>query len=80
LSFTLSTPDGLEVHPHDVMQLLDSRGIAIRGGHHCARPLHERLGLTASNRASLYLYTTMEEIDALIDGLDYVRDFFGGRR
>jgi cysteine desulfurase / selenocysteine lyase len=80
LSFTLSTPDGLEVHPHDVMQLLDSHGIAIRGGHHCARPLHERLGLTASNRASLYLYTTTEEIDALIDGLDYVREFFGGRR
>ena len=80
LSFTLSTPDGLEVHPHDVMQLLDSHGIAIRGGHHCARPLHERLGLTASNRASVYLYTTMEEIDALIDGLDYVRDFFGGAR
>ena len=80
ISFTLTTADGFEVHPHDVMQLLDSRGIAIRGGHHCARPLHERLGLTASNRASLYLYTTTEEIDALADGLDYVRGFFGGRR
>ena len=62
------------------MQLLDSRGIAVRGGHHCARPLHERLGLTASNRASVYLYTTTEEIDALAEGLGYVRDFFGGRR
>lgn len=80
IAFTLTTEDGFEVHPHDVMQLLDSRGIAIRGGHHCARPLHERLGLTASNRASLYLYTTTEEIDALADGLGYVRDFFGGRR
>jgi cysteine desulfurase/selenocysteine lyase len=80
IAFTLTTADGFEVHPHDVMQLLDSHGIAIRGGHHCARPLHERLGLTASNRASPYLYTTTEEIDALADGLGYVRDFFGGRR
>jgi cysteine desulfurase/selenocysteine lyase len=80
ISFTLTTEDGFEVHPHDVMQLLDSRGIAVRGGHHCARPLHERLGLTASNRASVYLYTTTEEIDALAEGLGYVRDFFGGRR
>ena len=62
------------------MQFLDARGIAVRGGHHCARPLHERLGITASTRASLYLYTTTSEIDALADGLAYVRDFFGGKR
>lgn len=80
IAFTLTTADGLEVHPHDVMQLLDSRGIAVRGGHHCARPLHERLGLSASTRASAYLYTTIAEIDALADGLEYVRNFFGGRR
>ncbi len=80
ISFTLTTADGTEVHPHDVMQLLDSRGIAVRGGHHCARPLHERLGLTASSRASAYLYTTEAEFDALADGLDYVRNFFGGSR
>ncbi len=80
IAFTLTTPDGLEVHPHDVMQFLDARGVAVRGGHHCARPLHERLGLTASSRASGYLYTTEAEIDALADGLDYVRDFFGGAR
>jgi len=79
ISFTLTTANGLEVHPHDVMQLLDSRGIAVRGGHHCARPLHERLGISASTRASLYLYTTTTEIDALADGLNYVADFFGGR-
>ncbi|MGB7961531.1 MAG: SufS family cysteine desulfurase [Propionicimonas sp.] len=79
VSFELSTTDGLEIHPHDVMQLLDSRGIAVRGGHHCARPLHERLGVTASTRASSYLYTTKGEIDALIDGLAYVQDFFGRR-
>ncbi len=79
VSFALSTSDGLDIHPHDVMQLLDSRGIAVRGGHHCARPLHERLGVTASTRASSYLYTTKGEIDALIDGLAYVQNFFGRR-
>ncbi|MGV8909813.1 MAG: cysteine desulfurase [Propionicimonas sp.] len=80
ISFTLATSDGFEVHPHDVMQLLDSHGIAVRGGHHCARPLHDRLGLGATNRASGYLYTTLAEIDALADGLEYVRNFFGGKR
>ncbi len=79
ISFTLTTADGLEVHPHDIMQLLDARGIAVRGGHHCARPLHERLGIVASTRASLYLYTTVVEVDTLADGLVYVGEFFGGR-
>lgn len=72
VSFTLAG-----VHPHDVSELLNSRGIAIRGGHHCARPLHERFGVQSSNRASFYLYTTKAEIDALVDGLGYVRRFFG---
>ena len=67
------------VHPHDVMQMLDSRGIAIRGGHHCARPLHDRLGVQSSCRASLYLYTTHAEIDRLVEGLDYTGAFFSGR-
>ena len=80
IAFTLATADGLEVHPHDVMQLLDAHGIAVRGGHHCARPLHERLGLGSSNRASGYLYTTLTEVDALAEGIVYVRDFFGGKR
>ena len=74
IAFTL---DG--VHPHDVMQLLDSRGIAIRGGHHCARPLHDRLGVQSSCRASAYLYTTTEEIDRLVDAIDYTSAFFAGR-
>jgi cysteine desulfurase/selenocysteine lyase len=74
ISFTL---DG--VHPHDVMQMLDSRGVAIRGGHHCARPLHDRLGVQSSCRASLYLYTTHAEIDRLVEALDYTGAFFGGR-
>lgn len=71
ISFNL---DG--VHPHDVMQLLDSRGVALRGGHHCARPLHKRLGFQSSTRASAYLYTTKEEIDTLADALVYTRDYF----
>jgi len=75
ISFTL--PD---VHPHDVSQLLDSRGIAIRAGHHCARPLHDRFGVQSSNRASFYLYTTEAEVDALVDGLHYTQAFFGGAR
>ncbi len=64
------------VHPHDVMQVLDSRGIAIRGGHHCARPLHRRLGHQSSTRASSYLYTTTSEIDALADALVFTRNYF----
>jgi cysteine desulfurase/selenocysteine lyase len=84
ISFTLSSPSAGStsdaIHPHDVSQLLDSRGIAVRGGHHCARPLHERFGVQSSTRASFYLYTTPAEIDALVDGLHYVVRFFGGRR
>ncbi|SDB87823.1 cysteine desulfurase / selenocysteine lyase [Raineyella antarctica] len=64
------------VHPHDVMTLLDSRGVAVRGGHHCARPLHDRFGVQSSTRASAYLYTTQHEIDVLVEALDYTRDFF----
>jgi cysteine desulfurase/selenocysteine lyase len=75
ISFTLP-----EIHPHDISQLLDSRGVAVRGGHHCARPLHERFGIQSSTRASFYLYTTRAEVDALIDGLEYTVRFFGGAR
>ena len=77
VSFTLATADGLDIHPHDVMTFLDSRGVAVRGGHHCARPLHERLGITASTRASFYLYTLEREIDQLVDALVYTQRFFG---
>ncbi|MHA6512176.1 cysteine desulfurase [Tessaracoccus sp. Z1128] len=68
-----------DVHPHDVMQVLDSRGVAIRGGHHCARPLHKRLGHQSSTRASSYLYTTRSEIDALADALVFTRNYFAPR-
>ncbi len=80
VSFTLSGADGQPIHPHDVSHLLDSRGIAVRAGHHCARPLHQRFGVQSSTRASFYLYTTSAEIDALIDGLDYTISFFGRLR
>lgn len=65
-----------QVHPHDVGQVLDSYGIAVRGGHHCARPAHERFKIGSSTRISPYLYTTTAEIDAFIDGLEQVKSFF----
>lgn len=64
------------VHPHDVAQVLDSQGIAIRAGHHCAKPAHARFGVQSSSRMSSYLYTTPEEIDALVAGLEYTRSYF----
>jgi cysteine desulfurase/selenocysteine lyase len=64
------------VHPHDVSQLLDSQGIAVRAGHHCTKPLHARYGVQSSARASSYLYTTPEEIDALVEGLEYTKKYF----
>ena len=77
VSFTI---DG--VHAHDVAQWLDTRGIAVRAGHHCAMPLHESLGKTASARASFYLYNTMGEVDRLIEAVKEVREKFAlrGRR
>jgi cysteine desulfurase/selenocysteine lyase len=65
------------VHPHDVAQILDRDGIAIRAGHHCAQPLHEKFGIPASSRASFYLYNTREEVDLLVDGLYKVKELFG---
>jgi cysteine desulfurase/selenocysteine lyase len=65
------------VHPHDVAQVLDSRGVAVRAGHHCAKPAHQRFGVQSSTRMSSYLYTTPAEIDALVDGLEYTRSYFG---
>ena len=72
ISFTLG-----DIHPHDVGQVLDEEGIAVRVGHHCARPVCLRYGIPATTRASFYLYSTPGEIDALIDGLEHVRNFFG---
>jgi cysteine desulfurase / selenocysteine lyase len=71
-SFTL---DG--VHPHDVAQILDRDGIAVRAGHHCAQPLHEKFGIPATSRASFYLYNTKEEVDLLVNGIYKVKELFG---
>lgn len=65
------------VHAHDVGQFLDDRGIAVRVGHHCAQPLHRRLGLVATTRASTYLYNTTDDVDAFLEAVAGVRPFFG---
>ena len=65
-----------EVHPHDIAQLLDRDGIAVRAGHHCAMPLHQKLNLTATTRASFYMYNNKEEIDQLVISLLKVQNMF----
>jgi cysteine desulfurase/selenocysteine lyase len=72
IAFTLAG-----IHPHDVAQLLDEQGIAVRAGHHCARPVCVRYGISATTRASFGIYTTIEEVDALVRGVDKVRGVFG---
>jgi cysteine desulfurase/selenocysteine lyase len=64
------------VHPHDVGQVLDELGIAVRAGHHCAWPLHRALGVQSSTRASFYLYNTLDEVDALAEGIRQAQRFF----
>jgi cysteine desulfurase/selenocysteine lyase len=66
-----------DIHPHDVAQILDMEGVAIRAGHHCCQPLMAKLGVAATNRASFYLYTIREEIDRLVEGLYKVRKVLG---
>jgi cysteine desulfurase/selenocysteine lyase len=66
-----------DIHPHDVGQVLDSEGVEVRVGHHCARPTCVRYGVPATTRASFYLYTTTDEVDALVRGLEKVRKVFG---
>jgi cysteine desulfurase/selenocysteine lyase len=70
-AFTLA-----DIHPHDISQILDTKGIAIRAGHHCAQPLHDRFGLPATARASFYLYNTKEDVDRLAESLYTVRQVF----
>ncbi|HET6210698.1 MAG TPA: cysteine desulfurase [Jatrophihabitans sp.] len=72
ISFTLKG-----IHPHDVSQLLDEQGIAVRAGHHCARPVCVRYGVPATTRASFGIYTTLAEVDALVAGLARVQELFG---
>jgi cysteine desulfurase/selenocysteine lyase len=63
-------------HPHDVATVLDTRGVAVRAGHHCAKPAHARFGVQSSSRMSSYLYTTPAEIDTLVEALEYTRSYF----
>ena len=72
VSFTLG-----DIHPHDLGQYLDSQGIAVRTGHHCAWPLTRKLGVPATTRASVYLYNTIEDLDALISGVQGAQKYFG---
>jgi cysteine desulfurase/selenocysteine lyase len=72
VSFTLG-----DIHPHDLGQYLDSQGIAVRTGHHCAWPLTRKLGVPATTRASVYLYNTTEDLDALIEGVQGAQKYFG---
>ena len=72
VSFTLG-----DIHPHDLGQYLDSQGIAVRTGHHCAWPLTRKLGVPATTRASVYLYNTTEDLDALISGVHGAQKYFG---
>jgi cysteine desulfurase / selenocysteine lyase len=73
----LASFDVRGVHSHDIGQFLDDRGIAVRVGHHCAQPLHRRLGVTSSTRASSYLYTTTDEVNEFLDGVAAATKFFG---
>ncbi|MBB6119732.1 cysteine desulfurase [Nocardiopsis algeriensis] len=67
------------IHPHDLGQVLDDRGVEVRVGHHCAWPLHRKLGIVATTRASFYLYNTPEDVDALVDAVRAAQEFFGVR-
>jgi cysteine desulfurase/selenocysteine lyase len=70
-SFTLEG-----VHPHDVAQIVDTYGVAVRAGHHCAQPLHEKFGIQATTRASFYIYSVKEEVDKLVEGIYLVKKYF----
>ncbi|UWG49053.1 Selenocysteine lyase/Cysteine desulfurase [Halanaeroarchaeum sp. HSR-CO] len=65
------------IHAHDLSSILNDFGVAIRAGHHCVQPLHRKLGVAATARASFYMYNTREEVDVLLEGLDAARDIFG---
>jgi cysteine desulfurase / selenocysteine lyase len=66
-----------DVHPHDMAQLLDAEGIAVRAGHHCAQPLMRCYGVPATTRASFYVYNTLEDVDVLVEGVRAARRMLG---
>jgi cysteine desulfurase/selenocysteine lyase len=65
-----------EVHPHDIATVLDGGNVAVRAGHHCTMPLHTKLGIPASTRASFHCYSVPEDVDAMIQGLERARKMF----
>ncbi len=65
-----------DIHPHDLSAILDQDGIAVRAGHHCAMPIHDRLGIVATARASFYFYNTPDEVDHLCAGLEKATEIF----
>ncbi|MEM2225590.1 MAG: aminotransferase class V-fold PLP-dependent enzyme, partial [Candidatus Caldarchaeum sp.] len=65
-----------DIHPHDLATYLDQFGICVRAGHHCAMPIHTRLGVTATTRASFYIYNTPEDVEALVEALNKAARFF----
>ena len=65
------------IHPHDVAQILNWEGVAVRAGHHCTQPLMTRLGVTATTRASFYVYSIQDEVDRLVEGLHKVKKSLG---
>ena len=71
VSFNLEVP-----HAHDIASILNDRGVAIRAGEHCTHPLHRKLGISGTVRASYYLYNTMEEVDKLIAGIEEIKKIF----
>ncbi len=66
-----------QIHPHDVGQVLDDRGVAVRVGHHCAWPVCRRYGVAATTRASFYIYNDLDDLDALVEGIVAAQQFFG---
>jgi cysteine desulfurase/selenocysteine lyase len=65
-----------DLHAHDVSQVLDMHGIAVRAGHHCAQPLHDKFGVTSTARASFYIYNSMDDVDKLVAGIYKVKEMF----
>lgn len=76
VSFSVATASGQEVHPHDVAQVLDGDAVAVRAGHHCCQPLMRRLGVSATTRASFYLYNVPGDVDRLVDGVRRAQELF----
>ena len=76
IAFTVKV-NGKEIHGHDVAQILDSQGIAVRSGHHCVMPMHDKLGLAATTRVSFGIYNTKEDVDRLVEALGKIPDVFG---